>query len=571
MHTLESTTERLEAALRRLAVMASDLFEELLAQGAELPFDLEPTEGDGPLPMYQYSPLTGEFISRHMAELRRLDAFVEVRELAGEEAATGFLIGLWEGRSEFDVAGDRLEGAIAGVLASVSSPAAEGTPVGEVIVPMIGFHMPAEQVTLDGVRIVRADEVADAPRDAVEKTRGPGGKPGFLAMVSCNYSNVAPAAAVADDLARVLRTLRLFRPGAVGLSPHGWARRAQGWERFGTGSARPRHGGYRLTGNEVGDLEAFSRKLTDRGARVPSLSWAVSRFDLGAERASLIEALSDYLLALRGLLEGGGSAKLGMTARVAILAADPHEREQARITVERAMTIERKLMSGARYRPAAGLSPLGVISDLEELLRRILNKLAIGELEGDLREQADERLLAEGLRAANTAQPEMGLAAEWRLPDLDSLEAELDLSAVADGNIGGIEVRRAGAAPDEERTEAPTEADIPQADSFHAPPAREAEPTRIEVPDVELPEIMAAADHPGSSAGREEKPKADWFAAGEGDGEVEWPAFASPRRDSGAKRELTDEAADRVRYLFPVPDATDWDVGELRYERKRSS
>jgi hypothetical protein len=390
-------------------------------------------------------------------------------------------------------------------------------------------------------------------------------------MVSCNYSNVAPAAAVADDLARVLRTLRLFRPGAVGLSPHGWARRAQGWERFGTGSARPRHGGYRLTGNEVGDLEAFSRKLTDRGARVPSLSWAVSRFDLGAERASLIEALSDYLLALRGLLEGGGSAKLGMTARVAILAADPHEREQARITVERALTIERKLMSGARYRPAAGLSPLGVISDLEELLRRILNKLAIGELEGDLREQADERLLAEGLRAADTAQPEMGLAAEWRLPDLDSLEAELDLSAVADGNIGGIEVRRAGAAPDEERTEAPTEADIPQADSFHAPPAREAEPTRIEVPDVELPEIMAAADHPGSSAGREEKPKADWFAAGEGDGEVEWPAFASPRRDSGAKRELTDEAADRVRYLFPVPDATDWDVGELRYERKRSS
>jgi hypothetical protein len=569
--TLESTTERLEAALRRLAVTASDLFEELLAQGAELPFDLEPTGGDGPLPMYQYSPLTGEFISRHTAELRRLDAFVEVRELAGEEAATGFLIGLWEGRSEFDVAGERLEGAIAGVLASVSSPAADGTPVGEVIVPLIGFHMPAEQVTLDGVRIVRADEVADAPRDAVEKTRAPGGKPGFLAMVSCNYSNVAPAAAVADDLARVLRTLRLFRPGAVGLSPHGWARRAQGWERFGTGSARPRHGGYRLTGNEVGDLEAFSRRLTDRGARVPSLSWAVSRFDLGAERASLIEALSDYLLALRGLLEGGGSAKLGMTARVAILAADPHEREQARITVERALTIERKLMSGARYRPAAGFSPLGVISDLEELLRRILNKLATGELEGDLREQADERLLAEGLRAADTVQPEMGQTAEWRLPDLDSLEAELDLSAVADGNIGGIEVRRADAAPDEERTEAPTEADIPQADSFHAPPAREDEPTRIEVPDVELPEIMAAADHPGSSAGREEKPRADWFAAGEGDGEVEWPAFASPRRDSGAKRELTDEAADRVRYLFPVPDATDWDVGELRYETKRSS
>ena len=55
MTTLESTTERLEEALRRLAVEAADLFEELLASGAEMPFDLEPTD-DGPLPMYSYAP-----------------------------------------------------------------------------------------------------------------------------------------------------------------------------------------------------------------------------------------------------------------------------------------------------------------------------------------------------------------------------------------------------------------------------------------------------------------------------------------------------------------------------------
>src|SRR5256885_14952879 len=35
--------------------------------------------------------------------LRRLEAFIEVREIAGEEAAIGFLIGLWDGKSEFDV------------------------------------------------------------------------------------------------------------------------------------------------------------------------------------------------------------------------------------------------------------------------------------------------------------------------------------------------------------------------------------------------------------------------------------------------------------------------------------
>ena len=73
--TLESTTERLEEALRRLAVEAADLFEELLAGGAELPFDLEPSD-DGPLPMFSYAPLTGQFIERHLAEVRRLEAFI---------------------------------------------------------------------------------------------------------------------------------------------------------------------------------------------------------------------------------------------------------------------------------------------------------------------------------------------------------------------------------------------------------------------------------------------------------------------------------------------------------------
>lgn len=562
MTTLESTSERLEEALKRLAVEAADLFEGLLASGAELPFDLEPTPGEGPLPMYQYSPLTGEFIGRNIAELRRLEAFIEVRELAGEEVATGFLIGLWEGRSEFDVAGDRLKGAIDGVLASVSSPASGGTAVGEVIVPLIGFHMPADELELDGVRIVRADKVEDAPLDAVEATHGPGGKPGFLAMVGCNYANIAPSAAVADDLRRTLRTLRLFRPGAVGLSQHGWARRAGGWERFSTGAARPRNGGYRLTGHEVADLESFSRTLTERGARLPALAWAASRFDLGVERPSLIEALSDYLLALRGLLEGGGRANLGMTARIAVLVCEPHEREQGRITVERALTIERKLMSGARYRPAAGSSPLAVIAEVEELLRRILKGLATGELSGDLRAAADEKLLADGLRSGDVAAPAMGETAEWRIPDPAPDESgELDLAGVADAQVGEIEIRRAADAEDlepaeQETTEVPeTSATVPEA-------------PRIVVTDVELPEIMAAKDHPGPS---EEEPKADWFSAGEGEGEVEWPAFASPRRKPEDKQELDPEAADRVRYLFPVPDSTDWDVGELRYEDKKRS
>ena len=142
MTTLESTTERLEEALRRLAVEAADLFEELLASGAEMPFDLEPTD-DGPLPMYSYAPLTGQFIERHLAELRRLEAFVEVREIAGEEAAIGFMVGLWEGKTEFDVAGrPPARARSTRSLSMIRSDSDEATPAGEVIVPLVGFHMP---------------------------------------------------------------------------------------------------------------------------------------------------------------------------------------------------------------------------------------------------------------------------------------------------------------------------------------------------------------------------------------------------------------------------------------------
>jgi hypothetical protein len=561
--TLESTTERLEDALRRLAVEAADVFEDLLRAGAELPFDLEASRSDqSPLPMYSYTPLTGEFIERHLAEIRRLEAFVEVREIAGEEAAIGFMVGLWDGRSEFEIAGDRLQGAIQGVLSSVSAEEGEGTPAGEIIVPLVGFHMPKDELTLDGVRIVRADSIDDLPLDAIEATNSaPGRKSGFVARVSCGVAAVAPAAAVADDLRRALRTLRLFRPGAVGLAAHGWARRAGGWERFGTGAGRTRQGGYRLTGGEAAELEQFAKTLNERGACLPALAWATSRFELGAERASLIEALSDYLLAVRGLLEGGGPANTALSARVAALACMPTECEAGRLCVERALALERKLMSGARYRPGPDASPLEVIAELEELLRRLLTGMATGELAGDLRAAADERLLSHGLGVAETIRPAHGETAEWRLPPLtDEGTDGLDLSVIADANVGEIDVRKTVDDPHRGEVEGEEE-------------TREA--TRIIVDHVELPEIMAAdGDHPGTPDEGDptltEPDRADWFSGA--DGELEWPAFARPRRDrdGGPKRER-DRAkhSDAVRHLFPVPDATDWDVGELRYESKR--
>jgi hypothetical protein len=246
---------------------------------------------------------------------------------------------------------------------------------------------------------------------------------------------------------------------------------------------------------------------------------------------------------------------------VAALACRPTECEAGRLCVERALALERKLMSGARYRPAPDASPLDVIAELEELLRRLLKGMATGELSGDLRAAADERLLSHGLGLAETIRPTHGETAEWRLPPLtDEGTDGLDLSVIADANVGEIDVRKTVDDPHRGEVEGEEE-------------TREA--TRIIVDHVELPEIMAAdGDHPGTPDEGDptltEPDRADWFSGA--DGELEWPAFARPRRDrdGGPKRER-DRAkhSDAVRHLFPVPDATDWDVGELRYESKR--
>jgi hypothetical protein len=260
-----------------------------------------------------------------------------------------------------------------------------------------------------------------------------------------------------------------------------------------------------------------------------------------------------------------------MSARVAALACQPHEREQGRVTIERALAIERKLMSGGRYRPAAGASPLDVIAELEELLRRLLKGMATGELGGDLRNAADEVLLSDGLSATHFEQPAMGETAEWRLPELTGEKAldGLDLSAIADGTLGQAEIQ-VHRGPDDETEERQGEtSETNQLDDLsvrHGEDDRQTktESTRIIVDDVELPDLMEREGEPRASSPPEFGDRADWFSAG--GGEPEWPAFARPRRRDHEGRE---PSKDRVRYLFPVPDATDWNVGELRYERKR--
>ena len=60
----------------------------------------------------------------------------------------------------------------------------------------------------------------------------------------------------------------------------------------------------------------------------------------------VLEALNDYLLALRFMLEGGGPADLGLPMRVAALCAEPEYRSETKAVVDRALALERELWSG---------------------------------------------------------------------------------------------------------------------------------------------------------------------------------------------------------------------------------
>lgn len=540
---IESANDRITFALSEFAQDASELFDGLLSQGAEIPFEVEPADSGTPLPMYEYQPLTADFIRSNITQLRRLSSYGEIVDLVGEETAIGFLIGLWDGRTDFDLDRDRLRGAVAAVIESAPSHPVNGTEAGEVVVPLVGFHMPAEEITLDGVRIAPTASIPDAPADAVEIA---GGERGYFAIVH-SATTTAPGTAVADDLRRMLRTLRLFSKGNVGLGTYGWVRRVDGWERFGTGAARVRQGGYRLINDECESIEAFSRKLNATQARTPAIDWAVSRFDLGCERPSQIEALSDYLLALRGMLEGGGNAKVNLSARVAALAADPDLRDSARMTVERGLALERKLMAGAKFTPSKGSQPLEVIAGIENLLRSLLRSILVGELSGDLRARADEILLSDGLRVGETVT-DSNQTAEWRLPDPRIAErtdeAETKVAASAPTTIVVEEVDLPKLVADERIEE-----------------SRERKRREVFMPQGDPAEYRT---HSGRSDSGHEK--SDWLAA---DGGVEWPAFAGGRARRQTTRSRESASALSAKQLFPVPDATDWEVGELRYERKR--
>ncbi|MGO9961251.1 MAG: hypothetical protein ACLP50_35635 [Solirubrobacteraceae bacterium] len=407
-------------ALRRLleafTVDAAGRLAAEAAAGAEMPFELVAERVGGRSPLYCYRPLTGEFIRSRQSILTALPSFQDAARalsaceaidvylsehgelrIPGDEesrcriALCVFLEGLFTDRSGFGFEPALFEAA----YGDLEQALYEGHCTETVIAPVLGVALDPGTTELllgDGLSLVRGEALADAPQEAVW---GDGEEPHVIAMLSVDQTRAErpPVSLARARFRRIITALRLFERGGYALGPMAWARtEAGGWRVVTMGvSGRPRLLTLVPAGQEE-ELRAFYR-LVERRAPGPELAWALARFEMGCERPAPCEALTDYLLALRALLEPEGTSSGRLAQRLAVICARPQDRAALAQRIARAISLERGMITGLA---AAGAEVDALVGELAEHLRAILRDALCGHLDPDLCAVADE-LLAEAV------------------------------------------------------------------------------------------------------------------------------------------------------------------------------
>ena len=130
------------------------------------------------------------------------------------------------------------------------------------------------------------------------------------------------------------------------------------------------------------ELRAFCNLIARRAPSGGELAWALARFEMGCERLAPFEALTDYLLALRALLEPEGPASGRLAQRLAVLCAQPAEQAALAERTAQAIALERAVIAGLA--PAqAGVDSL--VEEISEHLRALLRDVLCGHLDSTCR------------------------------------------------------------------------------------------------------------------------------------------------------------------------------------------
>jgi hypothetical protein len=412
---------QLQAALAAFAEEAAWQLAADTADGAELRYEVvDSSRRPRDTPLYCYRPLTAAFIDERIGILGRLpsylpavhalmatnglDAYLETRgehRLApdGRERADAvlraYLARVFEDSSDFVLSAERVERAYDELQAVIS----DGRTETIVVIPLLGLETTSPEIPLgDGLSLARGDAFTEAPDDAVWP-RG--------AQAPCVLAVLRWEAAPGDEspldharvrMRRLLTALRLFDGSGICFGPAAWTQTGGGtWQPFvlGHGTGLPR--GRSVIGSEQEDeLRAFCNLVTRRTPNSGELAWALRRFEMGCERASRFDALTDHLLALRALLEPEGAASGRLAGRVAALCAVPAQRSALTERIAHVTSLERAIVTGLAP-SEAGVAML--IDEVGAHLRAILRDVLCGHL------AADVCVVADGLIDGAADQP----------------------------------------------------------------------------------------------------------------------------------------------------------------------
>ncbi|HEU5253324.1 MAG TPA: hypothetical protein VFU16_08385 [Solirubrobacterales bacterium] len=545
----------LNESVKRLATETASRLSSMVAMGEEIPFDVAADAGDDSA-FYSYVPMTGRYVVDHAEELRSLPSFAAAREAAVEAGLAAsyleargeavpadpgaraelmlvtFFSELWEGSAGFALDRERLETA----LATLDAESRDADEAEVLVTPIVGLRMSMPRLQLPhGMRIVRADSI-EAPVEAM-RSEGMGRaawEPQYLAVADQDAEGGAETAL--QQLRELISVMRMFKGGGIGLGPYAFAPTGEGcWRRIATGAPATRPGGYRLSEDEGEELVRFATALEARPDPDSALTWAVGRFEMGCERGTALEGLSDHLLAMRAVLEGHGPVGASLPLRAAALIADEEmDRIEAGERVEQVLELERAMMNGRPIDRAVELAGW-----IEEGTRRLLREAALGELGNDLSTVADETLIVNGL-AEGDAQ--ITVAAE---PPVAIEEPSLEEEPVV---------------PEPEGEEISIEA-------FEPEPSAELQLPVDELPEEEYVEQETRIMEPVPAEDEIRITATPWLeevSDPRGGDTIQWPADSD--RDIQHREKID---TPRVRHLFPVPEDADWEVSHLEFEYSR--